>query len=176
MKKFLALLLAVCLLTSFAPVMADGELSTDGAEATMEVNLTIDREKDSFRVMIPSSLAIDTVEKKCRVDIAVDQESFKLVSFEYLNVYLKSSVNYNSSFYMVHSEDSTQKVVYKIYSECAGFSQVHPNNCVLSVKRGATEASAFKKYLEFSVDTLPTLLGVYTDTLTFGVTCANAKG
>ena len=176
MKKFLALLLAICLLTSFAPVMANTELSAEGPEAKMEVNLTIDREKDSFKVTIPSSLAIDTVEKKCRVDIAVDQESFKLVSFEYLNVYLKSSVNYNSSFYLVHTEDSTQKVLYKIYSEHAGPNQVHPNTCVLSIKRGATEASAFKRYLEFSVDTLPTLPGTYTDTLTFGVTCANAKG
>ena len=176
MKKFLALLLAICLLTSFAPVMADGELSADGAEATMEVNLTIDREKDSFKVMIPSSLAIDPVEKSCTVDIAVDQESFKLVSFEYLNVYLKSSVNYDSDFYLVHSEDSTQKVLYKIYSEYPGYYKANLNTCVLSVKRGATEAKAFKKYLRFTVDTLPTLPGDYKDTLTFGVTCANEKG
>ena len=131
MKKFLALLLAICLLTSFAPVMANTELSAEGPEAKMEVNLTIDREKDSFKVTIPSSLAIDTVEKSCTVDIVVDQESFKLVSFEYLNVYLKSSVNYDSDFYLVHTEDSTQKVLYKIYSEYPGYYQAKPNTCVL---------------------------------------------
>ena len=176
MKKFLALLLAICLLTSFAPVMANNELSTDGSEATMEVNLTIDRSLDTFKVVIPSKLTIDPIEKMGTISISVVQEGFNLISCEYLNIYLKASENYDESkksLYLVNRDDETKKVAYDYTYYGA---RKYPGDCIFSLSREATNAIDFTKEYKSTVDTLPRTVGTYCDTLTFGVTCANAAG
>ena len=176
MKRFLALLLAICLLTSFAPVMANGELSADGAEATMEVNLTIDRSLDTFKVVIPSKLTIDPIKKMGTISISVVQEGFNLISCEYLNIYLKASKNYDESkksLYLVNRDDETKKVAYDFTYYGA---RKYPGDCIFSLSREATNAIDFTKEYKSTVDTLPRTVGTYCDTLTFGVTCANAAG
>ena len=180
MKRFLALLLAICLLTSFAPVMAEDaantELSADGAEATMEVNLTIDRSLDTFKVVIPSKLTINPIEKMGTISISVVQEGFNLISCEYLNIYLKASENYDESkksLYLVNRDDETKKVAYDFTYYGA---RKYPGDCIFSLSREATNAIDFTKEYKSTVDTLPRTVGTYCDTLTFGVTCANAAG
>lgn len=166
MKKFLALLLAVCLLTSFAPVMAEKTITEDQGTATMEINVTVDRTKDTFTVVIPSSLSIDPVKKEATFDVQV--KDVALVASKSLSVSV-SSANYDSMGGIHYMKgDNGDYARYLVYRKDDG-SILSSGGTVLSVSQstGETEASATLK-----IEVVSELKeGVYTDTLTFKVIC-----
>ena len=162
MKKFLALLLAVCLLTSFAPVMAEKTITEDKGTAEMEINVTVDRTKDTFTVVIPSTLSIDPIAKEATFDVQV--KDVALVASKSLDVSV-SSANWTGMFHFLKSAEEN-KAQYNLYE---GNTKISSGDTVLTVSQasGETEASATLK-IEV-IDTLKE--GVYTDTLTFKVKC-----
>ena len=170
MKKFLALLLAICLLTSFAPVMAEKTITEDKGTAEMEINVTVDRTKDTFTVVIPSSLSIDPIAKEATFDVQV--KDVALVASKSLSVSVSSANwakntgtgSYTNYHYLKSTEEN--KARYDLYE---GNTRISSGDTVLTVSQasGKTEASATLK-IEV-IDTLKE--GVYTDTLTFKVKC-----
>ena len=169
MKKFLALLLAICLLTSFAPVMAEKTITEDKGTAEMEVNLTIDHTLDTFKVVIPSSLTIDPVSKSGEATIEVVKDGFSLISCRYLRVYLKSAASKveHTNMYLICGKNT---IAYSVYT---AKTSIYPGDNVIVIDRDKQDEADFSKVLTISVFDLPTVAGTYTDTLTFGVACAN---
>lgn len=165
MKKFLALLLAICLLTSFAPVMAEKTITKDKGTATMEINFDVDRTKDTFTVVIPSSLSIDPIAKEATFDVKV--KDVALVASEKLFVSV-SSANTSSGDKHHYLENEKDAISYSLYN---GEEKIASGDTILSISydSGKTEVSATLKIIVDDDDTINA--GAYTDTLTFTVSC-----
>ena len=174
MKKFLALLLAVCLLTSFAPVLAEDAtegkvLENNGSTADLEVSLTIDDTLNTFKGIIPSKMTIDPRTKEGSFTISVEKDNLSLVTCQYLRVYLKdfASRAEHTNMTLVCGKNTAS------YRILEGTKPYYRNDNILLIDRDKQDTAVYSKELTVSVFQLPSVVGVYTDTITFGVQCTS---
>lgn len=167
MKRFLALILSICLLMGFCAAEAttitgDGE----GASGETLVSLTIDRSLDSYTVIIPPTVVIDTVTEEGEMDVVLES-GYKLISGNKIKVTVSSANGCK-----LINEDNSNSWVYKLtyYEEnmphwigSAGQFKI------IEVTKTSDATIDHSITLYPKVDGLPTA-GVYTDTLTFTVT------
>ena len=199
MKKLLMLALALCLsMTVCASALAESkEMNKDVLEGSTEVSLTIDHEQNSFVVVIPAAVTIDPETKTGYLEVVL-KSGWKLVSSNSLSVAMKgfangvkesSSATDYSIFTLKDSDGST--VRYQIssarssntaYTKLHNYTyrnsngstsnNIYPNydDSLISVGQSYSNTEDIKATLKLDVSSLPTKPGVYTDTITFGIT------
>lgn len=175
MKKLLALILCLCL--SLGAVAFATELNKDVLEGQTTVMLTIDPEDNEFVVVIPATVEIDPETREGFGSIVL-KAGWKLPSCNSLSVRLKSAKNgvgsssgsAGADFYM-KNENGT-KARYRIISDRIGGQLNHvgwESKNFISVSSSGSSTSDIVCDIEFSMTSLPTEPGVYTDVLTFAV-------
>lgn len=191
MKKLLAFFLCMSML--LGAVAFATELGVDALEGQTTVSLTIDPESNEFVVVIPATVEIDPETKKGESQIVL-KSGWKLVSCNGLVVKIKSSQNYTGSvdflissggYWKLKNEES-KSAQYAIAVKQPGETTYTRLNAyegrtgtdsnfwtkveLINVARTDDNTADTVCDVRFTVPTLPTDPGVYTDVLTFAVT------
>ena len=198
MKKIIALAMALALALSFTPALSEEEENTielDRLNKTgnTTVTMTVDSARDSYIVVIPSTVEIDPVTQYGEAAITL-KSGWVLISVNGLDVKLTGAENgigagvYNINLPYPVTHSSYQNFKMKSASEDFVTYAIKPSNfsapmhsmnnnnnylgyyldSLISVDKGGDNTEDQTCTLTFYVATMPPE-GVYTDTLTFTI-------
>ena len=184
MKKIIALAMALALALSFAPALSEEEENTielDRLNKTgnTTVTMTVDSARDSYIVVIPSTVEIDPFTQNCRAEITL-KSGWVLISVNGLDVKLAAAENgignntgsyYPSSFMNFQMRSATDDFVRYAINPSSFNMPIHSGNstnALISVDKYGDNTEDISCVLWFYVQKMPPE-GVYTDTLTFTI-------
>ncbi len=162
MKRFLAMLLALCLLGG-ADALADTTLTSDGSAGETEVTYTITENK-SFTVTIPATLSIDSETNEGSMELEIHAAGFNAPDYV-IAVFLTSSTGYVPSEQAFYLTNGTNTIPYELQRDDLTLRMTEPILTWTSGRETDSRAAATVKAIATPGADLPA--GTYTDTLTF---------
>lgn len=160
MKRFLTMLLALCLLGG-AGALAD--ITADGGSQATTVTYTITENKN-FTVTIPATLSIDSETNEGSMELKIDAAGFNAPDYV-IAVCLTGSAGYVDSEKAFYLTNGTNTIPYELQRSDLPLRMNEPILTWTSGSEQSYMASVAVKAIAAPGANLPA--GTYTDTLTF---------
>lgn len=162
MKRFLTMLLALCLLGG-AGALADTTLTSDGSAGETEVTYTIAEDK-TFTVTIPATLSISPENDEGSMELVIDAAGFNAPDYV-IAVCLTGSTGYVDGEQAFYLTNGANKIPYELQRRGSALRMTEPILTWTSGSEQSYMTTVAVKAIAAPGDNLPA--GTYTDTLTF---------